>query len=80
MPAVIVKRFVGGYTGNERYSIRRHEDGVFQVYFDNPYEGIPQTVEDDFVALSGLYADVQSAEAELRRLRPINDQTSIEAP
>ena len=68
MPATVVKRFTGGYTGTQRYSIRKHANGTFQIYHDNPYEGIDQPYQHDDHALSGNYADVESAEAELLRL------------
>ena len=76
MSAIIVKRFVGGYNGAERYSIRKHADGTFQVYHDNPFEGIDQPYQHDDQALSGLYADAESAEAELLRLRMLSDPIS----
>ncbi len=68
MSAVIVKRFTGGYAGTRRYSIRKHADGTFQIYHDNPYEGIPQSYQHDYVVLTGRYAHVEAAEAELLRL------------
>jgi len=69
MSAVIVKRFTGGYTGTEIYSIRRHPNGAFQIFHDNPYAGTNQGYEDDDQPLPGLYADIESAEAELQRLK-----------
>jgi hypothetical protein len=68
MSAVVVKRFVGGYSGQERYSIRKHPNGSFQVFHDNPYEGTNQGYENDVLPLTGLHADAESAEAELVRL------------
>jgi len=65
--ADVVKRFVGGYSGQERYSIRKHSNGSFQAFHDNPYEGIGQGYEGD-LPLTGLYADATSTEAELVRL------------
>jgi hypothetical protein len=72
MSAVVVKRFVGGYTGTQRFSIRKHSNGTFQVYHDNPFEGTGQSYQYDDQPLSGLYADAESAEAELLRLMLIN--------
>ena len=65
MSAEVVKRFIGGYSGQERYSIRRHPDDSFQVFHDNPYEGTNQGYENDDLPLTGLHADAESAEAEL---------------
>ena len=72
MSAVAVKRFVEGYSGQERYSIRKLTNGSFQVFHDNPYEGTNQGYENDDLPLTGLYADAESAEAELVRLGLIN--------
>ena len=69
--AVIVKRFVGGYSGQERYSVRKHPNGSFQIWHDNYYEDCKQSDQED-MPLTGLYADVESAEAELLRLGLIN--------
>jgi hypothetical protein len=69
MPAIVVKRFVGGFTGTQRYSIRQHSNGTFQIYHDNPFEGVPQPYQYDDQPLSGLYADAESAEAELLRMK-----------
>ena len=68
MSAVVVKRFVGGHSGQERYSIRKHANGSFQVFHDNPYEGTNQGYQNDDLPLTGLFADAESAEAELLRL------------
>jgi hypothetical protein len=72
MPTVTVKRFVRtfGQRGRTHYSIRRRDDGSFQLYHDDPYAGIPQTYEFDYVQLSGRFADISTAEAELRRMHP----------
>jgi hypothetical protein len=72
MPAVTVKRFVKTFRqgGHTHYSIRRRDDGSFQLYHDNPYAGIPQPYEFDYVQLSGRFADVSTAEAELLRMHP----------
>ena len=67
MSAEIVKRFVNGF--GHRYSIRKHHNGAFQIYHDNPYEGIPQYDQDYQQPLGGLYTDAESAEAELLRIR-----------
>jgi hypothetical protein len=72
MSAVVVKRFIGGYSGAERYSIRRHANGTFQNYHDNPFEGTNQGYEHDHQPLPGLYADMERAEAELRRMPGLN--------
>jgi hypothetical protein len=64
-----VKRLVGGYTGKQRYSIRKHPNGSFQAFHDNPHEGIGGGYDDDDdEPLTGLFADAESAEAELLRL------------
>jgi hypothetical protein len=57
MPAVTVKRFVKTFRqgGHTHYSIRRRDDGSFQLYHDNPYAGIPQPYEFDYVQLSGRF-------------------------
>jgi hypothetical protein len=67
MSAVVVRRFVGVCKPCARYSIRRHPDGAIQVYHDNPYEGINHPYEFDDEPISGLFADVETAEAELFR-------------
>jgi hypothetical protein len=67
MPAVIVKRFVGGYTGTQRYSIRRHDNGTFRIYHDNPFEGTGQPYQNDDQALEGIFPDAKTAEKELSR-------------
>jgi len=68
MAHVVVKRLVGGYSGQERYSIRKHPNGSFQAFHDNPYEGINQPYKDNYLPLTGIYADAESVEAELVRL------------
>ena len=68
MSSIVIKRFIGGYTGHERYSIRKHSNGSFQVFHDNPYEGIPQCNEEEDHPLTGLFADAETAEAEFLRL------------
>jgi hypothetical protein len=73
--AEVAKRFMGGYGGQERYSIRKHPNGSFQVFHDNPYEGANQGYENDDLPLSGLYDDAASAEAELLRLGLIPPST-----
>jgi hypothetical protein len=72
MSAVVVKRFVGGYTGTQRYSIRKHSNGSFQAYHDNPFEGTSQIYENDEQPLTGLFVDAESVEAELVRLGVLN--------
>ena len=68
MSADVVKRFIGGYSGQERYSIRKHTNGSFQVFHDNPYEGTNQGYENDDLPLTGLFSDPKLVEAELLRL------------
>jgi len=75
MPAIVVKRFMGGYTHREQYSIRKLSNGSFQLFHDNLFEGIEQPYQHDDKPLSGLYADAESAEAELIRLGLITPTT-----
>jgi hypothetical protein len=72
MTAVTVKRFVRNLAEGARahYSIRRRADGLFQVYHDDPYVGINQPYQFDDKAISGLFAEVETAEAELLKLHP----------
>jgi hypothetical protein len=72
MTTVTVKRFIKNFAhgGCQHYSIRRREDGSFQLYHDDPYLGIPQFYEFDYEQISGRYADVRTAEAELLRIHP----------
>ena len=71
MSTVIVKRFVRSIDGGRsHYSIRRRPDGLFQLYHDDRYRGIGQPYEFEDEAISGLYADIGTAEAELSRMRP----------
>ena len=72
MPAVTVKRFVMTFAqgGCTHYSIRRRDDGSFQLYHDDPYAGIPQPYEFEYLQISGRFADVPTAEAELLRIYP----------
>jgi hypothetical protein len=76
MPAVIVKRYVGGYRGLENYSIRQHVNGSFQIYHDDPWRGLEHLYGDDPRPVSGLYADIATAEAELLRLPEFQDDSS----
>jgi hypothetical protein len=76
MSAEVVRRFIGGYGGNARWSIRRRPDGAFQIYQDNPYEGINQPYQFDDRAVSGLFADIEDAEAELFRNPEFRQQES----
>ena len=71
MPAVIVKRFVRKIAEGVRshYSIRRRSDGLFQLYHDDPYRGVNQPYSSEDQAISGLFADLEVAEAELLRMR-----------
>lgn len=69
----IVKRFVYEFPGGERhYSIRRREDGTFQVWDEVAYGGISEPSMEDICdePISGLYGDAETAEAELLRTRP----------
>jgi hypothetical protein len=72
MSSVTVKRFVRKFLegGRALYSIRRRPDGLFQLYHDDPYLGINQPYQFDDEPISGLFADLQTAQAELLRLRP----------
>ena len=72
MSTVVVKRFVRKFVegGLSHYSIRRRSDGSFQLYHDDPYLGINQPYQFDDEAISGLFADAETAEAELLRMRP----------
>ena len=77
MSTVIVKRFVRSSDGGRsHYSIRRRPDGLFQLYHDDRYLGISQPYEFEDEAISGLYADIGTAEAELLRMRPDLEQES----
>jgi hypothetical protein len=71
MSSVTVKRFVKKFAGSRsHYSIRRRDDGLFQIYRDDLFLGISQPYEFDDQSISGLYADVDGAQAELFRLHP----------
>jgi hypothetical protein len=67
MSAVIVKQYSGGYEGRARFSIRQRPDGTFQVWQDNLYEGLDRSYEFEYEPMSGLFGDIESAEAELFR-------------
>ena len=67
LPAVVVKTFVGVFNQNDRWSIRRWDDGSFQVFHDNPFEGINQPYASHYRQVSGRFATVDEAEAELFR-------------
>jgi len=69
MSSIVVRRYVGGYNSSQRYSIRQRPDGSFQIYHDNPYEGINQAYQYEDRPLSGLFVDIETAEAELLRIR-----------
>jgi hypothetical protein len=79
MSSDAVKRFVRKSVegGRAHYSIRRRPDGLFQLYHDDPYLGINQAYQFDDESISGLFADVETAQAELLRLRP--DLEALEA-
>ena len=72
MPIVTVKRYVKTFAkgGRTHFSIRRRDDGSFQLYHDDPYAGIPQPYEFDYRQISGRFADIPAAEAELLRMHP----------
>ena len=73
MVTVTVKRFVLAFPngGCQHFSIRRREDGSFQLYHDDPYVGIPQFYEFDYEQISGRFAEVSTAEEELLRMYPM---------
>jgi hypothetical protein len=72
MAAVVVKRFVEKFEngGSQHFSIRRWEDGSFQLFHDDPYVGIPQPYKFDYLQISGRFAEELTAEAELVRIKP----------
>jgi hypothetical protein len=72
MPPITVKRFVRAFAegGCTHYSIRSRDDGTYQLYHDDPYLGIDQPYQFDYEQISGRYADLETAEAELRRMFP----------
>ena len=65
MPATVVKTFFAPLRQNDRWSIRRWDDGSFQVFHDNPYQGIDQPYKGDYLQISGRFATAEDAEAEL---------------
>jgi len=65
MSTVIVRRYAVGFEGGARFSIRERQDGSFQAYRDNPYEGCNQSYQFDDEPISGLFGDVESAELAL---------------
>jgi hypothetical protein len=69
---IIVKRFVLKFAegGRSHYSIRRRPDGLFQAYHDDLYKGIGQSYDVEYEPISGLFADMATAETELLRLQP----------
>jgi hypothetical protein len=74
---VILKRY---NEGGARFSIRQRQDGSFQAYHDNPYEGVNQPYRLDDEPISGLFGDVASAEAELFRHPRYRAEIKSEAP
>jgi hypothetical protein len=72
MSTVIVKRFVQKFAqgGRSCCSIRRRSDGLFQACHNDLYSGIGQSYDVEYEAISGLFADTATAEAELLGLRP----------
>jgi hypothetical protein len=72
MSAVTVKRFIRRHSegGRSHYSIRRRDDGLFQVYHDDLYLGINRPYQFEDKAISGLFADLEGAQAELLSLHP----------
>ena len=67
MSAEIVRRYGGGLKALAKFSIRKRQDGSFQAYHDNPFLESDQDYEPDSKPISGLFADVETAEAELFR-------------
>ena len=67
MPATVVKSFFGASLPNDRWSIRRWDDGSFQVSHDNPFECIYPSDESRYRQVSGRFATAEEAEAELFR-------------
>jgi hypothetical protein len=67
-----MKRFaiIFGGGGRTHYSIRRRSDGLLQLYHDDPFLGIDQPYQFDDKPISGLFADLAAAEAELLRIHP----------
>jgi hypothetical protein len=65
--AAVVKTFVGHLGQNDRWSIRRRDDGSYQVFHDNPFEGVSQPYASDDRPASGLFSSAEDAEAELFR-------------
>jgi hypothetical protein len=78
MSTVVVKRFaiIFGGGGRTHYSIRRRSDGLFQLYHDDPFLGIEQPYQFDDKPISGLFADLRTAEAELLRVHPSLEQVN----
>jgi hypothetical protein len=71
MSTVTVKRFVHRFlNGVHHFSIRRRDDGIFQLWDDDRYRGIYQPDVDYDFPISGLFAELQTAEAELLRSMP----------
>jgi hypothetical protein len=69
LPATVVKTFSGSrYVPTDRWSIRRWEDGTFQVFHDNPFEGIYPSDASSYRQVSGRFATLEGAEAELFRM------------
>ncbi len=64
MSATVVKTYFGT-SEHDRWSIRRWDDGSFQAFHDNPYRGVSQPYEGDYHQVSGRFATVEDAEAEL---------------
>ncbi len=67
MGAEIVRRYDGGFGGLAKFSIRKRQDGSFQAYHDNPFLETDQDYEPDGEPISGLFFDIEAAEAELFR-------------
>jgi hypothetical protein len=75
-----VKRFIRrfGGIGGTHYSIRRRDDGLFQVYHDDPYAETGQFYEFDDEQWGGLFDSAEAAERELIRLLPGLEEIPIE--
>jgi len=68
LPATVVKTFSRKLT-SDRWSIRQWEDGSFQIFHDNPYEGLyPSDPDRYYQQVSGRFETVEAAEAELLRM------------
>ena len=67
MAAEVVRQYNGGFKGLARFSVRRRQDGSFQAYHDNQWLESDQDYQPDGEPISGLFENVEAAEAELFR-------------